>query len=124
MSAIEWAREGRRVLIPVVVYAPYPATDLTGVEAKALLDTGSSVCGLAARLANDLGLVRLGKRPLTSAHGEGQIERYAFRIGFRPDSGSHEAPAFPFVFDEVIGIDRQLRVRRTDRNGHSWPMRL
>jgi hypothetical protein len=105
MSAIEWAREGRRVLIPIVVYPPFPITDLAGIEAKALLDTGSSVCGVASALADTLGLTRLGKRPLSSAQGEGQVERYAFRVGVRPDSGSDEGPAFPFVFDEVIGIE-------------------
>jgi hypothetical protein len=48
--------------------------------------------------------VGLGKRPLKSAQGEGQIQRYAFRVGMRPDSPDDVA-AFPFVFEEVIGIE-------------------
>ena len=103
MSAIEWTRDRRRILLPVLVLAPFPVTDLTGVEAKALLDTGSSVSGVAARVAEALTLTRLGKRPLTSAQGEGQVERYAFRIGIRPDAEA--VPTFPFVFEEVIGIE-------------------
>lgn len=70
----------------------------------ALIDTGSSISGIAARIADQLSLARLGKRPLKSAQGEGQVERYAFRLGVRPIDTSGE-PSFPFVFDEVIGIE-------------------
>lgn len=105
MSVIEWKRERRRILLPVLVLAPYPVTELTGLPATALIDTGSSVSGVAVRLAEALGLTKLGKRPLTSAQGQGQVERYAFRIGLWPDQTSPASPAFPFVFDEVIGIE-------------------
>lgn len=100
-QSIEWRREPRRILLPVLVLAPFPITDLSGTEATALIDTGSSVSGIASRIAQSLGLVGLGKRPLKSAQGEGQIERYAFRLGLR----AHGEAAFPFVFDEVIGIE-------------------
>ena len=105
MSAIEWQREPRRVLVPAIILAPYPVTDLAGSEAMALLDTGSSVSGVALRVAEKLSLTRLGKRPLTSAQGQGQVERYAFRVGLRVDSGSPASPTFPYVFEEVIGIE-------------------
>jgi hypothetical protein len=95
MSAIEWRRETRRVLLPVLVLAPFPVTDLTG----------SSVSGVATRVAEALVLARLGKRPLISAQGQGQVERFAFRVGFRPDAKAGGPPVFPFVFDEVIGIE-------------------
>lgn len=98
---IEWRRERRRILLPVLILAPFPITDLTGVEATALIDTGSSVSGIAAAVASPLGLNGLGKRPLKSAQGEGQIERYAFRLALRTDPEG----AFPFVFEEVIGIE-------------------
>ena len=101
---IEWLREPRRILLPVLILRPYPITDLTGVGAKALIDTGSSVSGVALRIADALTLARLGKRPLKSAQGEGQIERYAFRMGLFPMQTAPE-PAFPYVFDEVIGIE-------------------
>ncbi len=104
MSQIDWHRDKRRILLPVLILAPFPITNLTGVGATALIDTGSSISGLSAKLAEDLRLAPLGKRPLKSAQGEGQVERYAFRIGFHPDSVD-EAPCFPFIFSEVIGIE-------------------
>lgn len=105
MLAIEWTREPRRILLPILVLRPFPVTDLSGLDARALVDTGSSVSGVAARIADALQLTRLGKRPLTSAQGEGQIERYAFRVGMIPNLMSSEAPTFPYVFEEVIGIE-------------------
>lgn len=105
MLALEWKRESRRVLLPVQILRPFPVTELTGVGATALVDTGSSVSGIASGLARRLGLHGRGKRPLISAQGEGQVERYAFRIGFQPDHPREDAPRFPFVFEEVIGIE-------------------
>jgi hypothetical protein len=105
MLVIEWTREARRILLPVIVLAPYPVTDFTGLQARALLDTGSSVSGVASRVADELGLARLGKRPLTSAQGQGQVERLAFRVGVERDLGPTQTPTFPFVFEEVIGIE-------------------
>lgn len=101
---IEWHREPRRIILPVLILAPFPVTDLTGVEAAALIDTGSSVSGLAVGLARSLGLVGLGKRPLKPAQGEGHAERYAFRVGVLPDE-AQAGTSFPFVFEEVIGIE-------------------
>jgi predicted aspartyl protease len=101
---IDWRRERRRILLPTLILRPYPVTDLSGVEATALVDTGSSVSGIAVSLAQSLGLVGLGKRPLRSAQGEGHVERYAFRVGLKPDVSAEEI-AFPYVFDEVIGIE-------------------
>jgi hypothetical protein len=100
---IDWRREPRRILLPIIILRPFPVTDLSGMEATALVDTGSSVSGVSRDLAQSLGLVGLGKRPLKSAQGEGQVERYAFRLGLRAEA-SGEA-TFPFVFDEVIGIE-------------------
>ena len=105
MSVIEWRRDPRRILLPVLVLAPYPIEDLTGVEAMALIDTGSSVSGVALNIAPSLSLNGLGKRPPKSAQGEGPVERYAFRIGLQPDGVGSNEPAFPFVFEEVIGIE-------------------
>ncbi|MFL6863649.1 MAG: aspartyl protease family protein [Allosphingosinicella sp.] len=105
MSALEWRRDRRRILLPVLILRPFPVTDLAGEAATALLDTGSSVSGIASRVAERFGLRAMGKRPLLSAQGEGQVERYAFRIGLTADSRRAEPPSFPFLFDEVIGIE-------------------
>ena len=105
MSLIEWQREPRRILLPCLILAPFPVVDLGGIEAKALIDTGSSVSGISISIAEQLNLARLGKRPLKSAQGEGQIERYAFRIGIHPTEEGTGEIGFPYVFEEVIGIE-------------------
>lgn len=105
MSVLEWTREQHRILLPVQILLPFPITLLAGVEATALIDTGSSISGVALALAERLGLQRLGKLPLTSAQGQGQVERYAFRVGLLSGSPADRAPTFPFVFDEVVGIE-------------------
>lgn len=104
MSVIEWDRERRRILLPAIILAPFPSTELTGMDATALIDTGSSVSGVATSIASQLGLIGLGKRPLTSAQGLGQVQRYTFRVGLRPTTPT-AAPEFPYVFEEVVGIE-------------------
>jgi predicted aspartyl protease len=99
---IEWQHDRRRILLPVLILAPAPSTDLTGIEAIALVDTGSTTTGITPRVAKRLGLARRGKRPIGSIQGEGQAERYIFRIGLPlPDA----APSFPYVFDDVEGFE-------------------
>jgi len=105
MSVIEWQREPRRILLPCLILAPFPVVDLSGVEARALIDTGSSVSGISESITGQLNLSRLGKRPLKSAQGEGQVERYAFRLGVQPTGIATEQIGFPYVFEEVIGIE-------------------
>ena len=70
------------------------------MEAVALLDTGSTTSGVTRSLADRLGLPHMGKRPLASAHGEAQVERFLFRFALPVDGA-----ALPFVFDEVIGFE-------------------
>jgi len=78
--------------------------DLTGIDGTALIDTGSTTSGVTGRVIDKLHLHRRGKRPLGSAQGEGQAERCSFRIGLISTQGAL-TPAFPFVFDEVIGFE-------------------
>jgi hypothetical protein len=99
---IEWRSDGRRILLSVLILPPTPSIDLTGYEALALLDTGSTTSGVTGRVARALALTRRGKRPLGSAQGEGQAERYLFRVGVRPNV---QAPAFPYVFDDIVGFE-------------------
>lgn len=99
---IEWGSDGRRVLLPIIILPPTPSTDLTGFEGIALLDTGSTTSGVTGRVARFLSLPKRGKRPLGSAQGEGQAERYLFRIGVRPAT---QSPAFPYVFEDIIGFE-------------------
>lgn len=101
-QSIDWRHDGRKVILPVVILPPMPSADLTGVDAVALLDTGSTTSGITPRIAHALGLQKRGKRPIGSAQGEGQAERYLFRIGLRPLS---DQPSFPFLFDDVSGFE-------------------
>jgi hypothetical protein len=105
MPIIEWRREPRRIRLPVLILRPSPVSDLTGEAGTALIDTGSTVSGVALRTAVSLGLKRRGRLPLGSAQGLWDAERYAFRIGVSPDYSPPGRPSFPFVFDEVIGIE-------------------
>jgi hypothetical protein len=88
--------------LPVVILPPTPSTDLTGYDGMALVDTGSTTTGITPRVARHLSLPKRGKRPLGSAQGEGQAERYLFRVGVQPPS---DGPSFPYVFDDVIGFE-------------------
>jgi hypothetical protein len=99
---IEWGHDGRRILLPVIILAPTPSTDLSGFEGEALLDTGSTTSGLTPRVARHLVLTKRGKRPLGSAQGEGQAERYLFRVGVRPAT---QSPMFPYVFEDIVGFE-------------------
>ena len=99
---IEWRHDGRRILLPVIILPPTPSTDLTGFEGTALVDTGSTTSGLTPRVARALALTRRGKRPLGSAQGEGQAERYLFRVGVRPAT---QSPTFPYVFEDIVGFE-------------------
>ena len=104
MLEINWVHDGRQPIIPVSILAPAPATDLTAVEAAALVDTGSTVSGITSEIATQLGLTGIGKRPLVSARSEDQAERLVFRVGLK-GSKSGDAPAYPYIFEETIGFE-------------------
>lgn len=105
MRVIEWRREARRIRLPVVILRASPSADLTGEAGTALIDTGSTVSGVAVRTAQALGLPRLGRRPLGSARGVWDAERYSFRIGLTPDYSPPGQPVFPYVFEPLVGIE-------------------
>ena len=99
---IDFTHDGRRVVLPVSILPPTPSLDLIGYTANALIDTGSTTTGITPRVAKALALVGRGKRPLGSAQGEGLAERYLFRIAI---DISLPGPAFPFVFEDIIGFE-------------------
>jgi hypothetical protein len=78
---------------------------LTGTDAIALIDTGSTTSGITPKLAASLGLRGRGKKPIGTAQGEGQAERYMFRVGLCAPTAQNEPPAFPYVFDDVNGFE-------------------
>jgi hypothetical protein len=101
-QSIEWRHDRRRIILPVVLIKAKPSLDRAGSEGCAQLDTGATTCGITARAARVLELPKRGKRPLGSAQGEGQAERYVFRVGLVMPS---DQPAFPYVFDDVTGFE-------------------
>lgn len=112
MSLIEIRHDGRRIIVPVILLPPSPPTLLTGIETDALLDTGATNTGITPRVAKQLGLRPLGKRPLGSAQGEMQSERYVLRIGFPAPPSDSALPTFPFVFDPVMAFELTDSFRR------------
>lgn len=102
LHRIDWRHDGRRIVLPILILRPDPSRDLSGFQAEALIDTGSTTSGITPRVAEFLDLPKRGKRPLGSAQGEGQAERYLFRIAL-PLAG--EIPNLPFVFDDVSGFE-------------------
>jgi predicted aspartyl protease len=100
MPELSWRREPRRIIFQAAILAPAPAANLTSLAATALLDTGATTSGVKREIASRLRLPELGKRPLGSAHGEAQVERFLFRIGFQV-----EGAQLPFVFEEVSGFE-------------------
>lgn len=103
MSHIDLRSNGRRVLIPIRILRSEPS-DLTSVEAVALLDTGATTSGISRDIALKLDLPEMGKRPMGSARGLDQVQRYLFRIGLEP-SDTDLTPAFPFVFPPALGFE-------------------
>ena len=81
MLHLECSNDRRRITLPIVILRPEPVTNLEGYRAMALLDTGATTTGITPRVADALGLLSLGKRPLGSAQGDGQADRYLFRVG-------------------------------------------
>jgi predicted aspartyl protease len=102
---IEWRHDGTRLIVPVIVYPPLTGTTFEGVEGRALIDTGSTTTGVTVRIARQLGLQSIGKRPASTVGGERQIDRYIFRVGLNGRTGDDDVPTFPYVFEEVVGLE-------------------
>jgi hypothetical protein len=103
--SIEWRHDGRRLVIPVIIYPPLTGSTLEGIEGHALLDTGSTTTGVTGRVADRLGLRGIGKRLMATVGGETLIERYIFRIGLNGHGIENDAPTFPYIFEEVVGFE-------------------
>lgn len=103
MSRIEGRHDGRRIILSILVLRPEPS-DLTAVDALALLDTGATTSGIVKRIADELDLAPAGKRPIYIARGIQQVERYLFRIGMI-ETSQDISPRFPYVFDETLGFE-------------------
>lgn len=102
---IDLRHDKRRILLPVKILPPRPIADLSGVDAIALLDTGSTTSGITRTIVESLGLTGRGKKPIGTVQGEGQAERYLFRVGLQASAQPSGVPSFPFIFDDIIGFE-------------------
>ncbi|MEJ7932656.1 aspartyl protease family protein [Sphingobium sp. AN558] len=101
MLQIKWRHDGKRIVLPVKIFGADNLTDMTSIDAIALLDTGATVSGINADVAARLGLRPIGKRPILTAHGLAHIDHFLFRLGAFPDDW---ASPYPFIFPEIIGL--------------------
>lgn len=107
MPELSWTSSGNRILLDVLVFKPGSPSDLTGLDARALLDTGATVSGISPRIVAELGLQSHTKKRLKSATEERFVDYFLFRIGWNinPEIESIGQPAsFPFIFDELDGF--------------------
>lgn len=107
---IAWRHDNRQPIISVSILAPEPLSNFTEHSAPALVDTGSTTSGITRRVARELGLIGIGKRPLVSARNDDRVGRYVFRVGLR-ESDSSTGPTFPFIFEAVIGFELRAGFR-------------
>ena len=135
MLHLECSNDRRRVTLPILILRPDPPTDFDGYAATALLDTGATASGITPRVVDALGLFSIGKRPLGSARGEEQAERYLCRIGLHATAelspGMNTLPftfepmlvfglTDAFRFDAILGMDVLSQCDfRMDRRGHT-----
>lgn len=102
MPSIEGRREGRRILLPVAVFASRDPNDLTHEIYTGLLDTGATASWISRAVVDRFGLASIGKQPVVVATEIRQRDSYVFRLGLR---GMLSAiPQFPYVFAETVGF--------------------
>jgi hypothetical protein len=100
LPLLEGQRHDQKILLTVSILASENPTDLTCLEAVALLDTGSTVSGLGPKVISELGLESYGKRLLGSATDLRMVDYFIFRIGL---FGRADAK-IPYVFPELDGF--------------------
>lgn len=103
MRSIESRHQGRRILLPVAVFASRNPTDMSFEMYTGLLDTGATASWISNRIVTRFGLETIGKKPVAVATEIRQRSSYVFRLGLMGDSVAD--PAFPIVFAETIGFE-------------------
>lgn len=105
MPEIRWRHDRSRLIVEAAVLAPIgEPNETTVVGVRALLDTGATLSGITPAVAKALNLPSLGKKPVQTAGGLIQTDRYAFRLGFY-DGTDQSTARYPHVLEkEVYGI--------------------
>lgn len=87
-----------------MVLASTNPTDLTYVQATALLDTGATSSGIGPQIVNGLGLRSYEKRPLSVATEIRMVEYFFFRIGLFDQQSAVVSLPLPYIFPELDGF--------------------
>lgn len=99
MQEISWRHDRSRLMLDAAVMPPVGApNEMTVSAVQALLDTGATSSGLTGRIAKKLDLPSLGKKPVQTAGGLIQTDRFAFRVGFYMSV----PPTLPNMLDGTI----------------------
>jgi len=104
MLEFSWPTFYGKPLIDILILPP-AAHDFRSVAAKALVDTGATTSAITASIAEELELPVIGKRPVASAHGEQQADRYLFRVGLPLERAGRPESPFPYILDDVEGFE-------------------
>ncbi len=107
MPELNWKSSGNRILLDLLVFKPGSPSDLTNIEARALLDTGATVSGIGPRVVRELGLQSHTKKRLKSATEERFVDYFLFRIGWLMNAeveSNAQPTSLPFIFDELDGF--------------------
>jgi hypothetical protein len=100
LPLIEGVSDGRQIILSIAVLGSDNPTDLTFINASALLDTGATVSGIGPRIISELGLESHGKRPLGSATEIRMVNYFMFRLGIF----SQPEQPLPYIFRELEGF--------------------
>ncbi len=106
MLAVKGRHDGRRIIVPIAVLAAENPSDLTYVDALALVDTGATVSGIGPRIVAELGLESHQKRRLVSATEIRMVDYFLFRLGlFTGTFGEIPTnPTLPYIFNDIDGF--------------------
>ena len=122
MSPIEWTHDGRRVLLPISILRPSPATDLTAVSVTALVDTGATVSGIATRVIRELDLPPVGRRPLNTVLQGAPCPIFA-RMMCRPRGVWLLPLRSPAPLLAVETLYRLISAPESSRSSSAWAVR-
>lgn len=93
----------RQLLLPIAVLASRDPSDISFVDAVALIDTGATSSGIGPKIVEKLRLKSHQKKPLSVATELRLVDYYLFRIGF-VDGDAVSQNSLPYIFTETDGF--------------------
>jgi len=108
MPDIRWRHDGAKLIVRAVVLPLVGApNEGQAFEVRGLIDTGATSSGITPLVSEKLALPSLGKKPVQTAGGLVQADRFGFRLGFFPDEENlpwvdEPTPSFPHILAQSI----------------------